>query len=75
LILDVNPRMDPQEVKDYLRDNAVDLGPEGPDNLFGWGSVSLRETPELCGCATGSRPFGGVALLVPLLLAGLRRRD
>lgn len=77
LVLDVNKRMDPQDVKDYLRDNAEDLGPEGPDNLYGWGAISLRETPEGCGCSAGAGalPLAGLAWLAPLWLVGLRRRD
>ncbi len=75
LLLDADRRMDPQEVKDYLRDNAEDLGPDGPDTLYGWGSVTLREVPEGCGCSAAGGAAGAVALWLPLVLAGVRRRS
>jgi subtilisin family serine protease len=74
LVLDVNKRMTPQEVKDFLRDNADDLGPEGPDDLYGWGAVKLSEKPEGCGCNAVQAPGHGLAVLLPLWMAGLRRR-
>ena len=32
-----------QQVRDYLLSNAIDLGPPGPDNAFGYGRLSLPE--------------------------------
>ena len=38
--VNLNGKWDPAEVKQKLRDKAVDLGTTGFDNLFGWGLVN-----------------------------------
>jgi subtilisin family serine protease len=46
LMLSVNPDLTPQDVRDLLRENAVDLGDPGFDILFGWGRIDAQATLE-----------------------------
>ncbi len=46
LVLQAFPTMSPQEVADYLKSNAVDLGDNGPDNAFGYGRLWLGPPPS-----------------------------
>ena len=39
LLLEIHPEWGPVEVADALRSTARDLGPSGPDTLYGWGLV------------------------------------
>ena len=39
LVLQYDPELGPYEVKDLLLSTALDLGPEGPDNTYGYGFV------------------------------------
>ena len=41
LLLSREPDLDPKQLKNALKENTKDLGHEGPDNLFGWGKMSL----------------------------------
>lgn len=41
LLLQLHPNWSPQDVADALRETATDLGPAGPDTLFGWGLVNV----------------------------------
>ncbi len=45
LVLQAFPDYSPAQVEDYLRANAVDLGPSGPDNQFGYGRLHLPDPP------------------------------
>ncbi len=40
LLLQIHPDWTPKEVAEALRQTATDLGPPGPDNLYGWGLVN-----------------------------------
>jgi hypothetical protein len=46
LAMQAFPNMSPQEVADYLKSNAVDLGDSGPDNVFGYGRLWLGDPPS-----------------------------
>ncbi len=52
LMLSLNDELTPQEIRDLLRDNAVDLGDPGFDTLFGYGRVdaaaTLAAVPIVC---------------------------
>ncbi|MCA9771652.1 MAG: S8 family serine peptidase [Myxococcales bacterium] len=39
LLVEANPDITPEEVRQLLKDTAVDLGDAGPDNKYGWGFV------------------------------------
>ncbi len=47
LVLQVFPAMSPDQVAQYLKDRAVDLGPGGPDDDYGFGRLALGEPPSL----------------------------
>lgn len=53
LILSKNPDVDAWCVERYMRDSAVDSGPQGYDPIYGWGRVNgegaLEETPISAG--------------------------
>ncbi len=44
LMLSLNDSLTPQEIRDLLRDNAVDLGDPGYDSLFGYGRIDAAAT-------------------------------
>lgn len=46
LLLQAHPEASAEQVEDALRNGTVDLGPPGPDNLFGHGAVSLPDALE-----------------------------
>lgn len=41
LLLQLHPEWTPTQVADALRSTATDLGPAGPDTLFGWGIIDV----------------------------------
>lgn len=41
LLLQQHPQWTPAEVADALRSTATDLGPAGPDTVFGWGLIDV----------------------------------
>jgi len=43
LILQYDPTLTPNEVKEILRDSAEDRGTNGPDNDYGWGVIDAVE--------------------------------
>ena len=47
LLLQVHPDWDPARVHEALRETAADLGPAGPDTLYGWGLVNALEASDL----------------------------
>lgn len=47
LLLQLHPDWSPAQVADALRTTAVDLGPAGPDTLFGWGRVDVARASQL----------------------------
>ena len=44
LMLTVNPSLHVEEIRALLRDNAVDLGAPGYDEIFGWGRIDAKAT-------------------------------
>ena len=44
LMLSVNPTLAPAEIRQKIRENAVDLGPSGFDNEFGYGLINVTDT-------------------------------
>lgn len=58
LVLEAFPEFSPFEVRDFLISRAIDLGPAGPDNDYGYGRLYLGDPPGL----TGSVPTEVVVL-------------
>ncbi|UCF68904.1 MAG: S8 family serine peptidase, partial [Acidobacteriota bacterium] len=57
LVLDLDPTLTPSQVRQIIRDGAVDMGPAGFDTGYGYGRVDVIDTlslvePEVCGNAT-----------------------
>jgi len=42
LVLSAYPNWDNVELRDYLQENAVDVGEDGQDNLFGYGLLNIE---------------------------------
>lgn len=72
LLLDAGLRRG-DDVRDYLAENAQDLGAAGPDNLYGAGAVYLDVAPE-GGCGCGGGPAGGGLAAAASLALLIRRR-
>ncbi len=49
LILGQDPSLTPAEVRQLLRDGAVDLGATGFDSSYGWGRIDVINTLDLVG--------------------------
>jgi subtilisin family serine protease/ribosomal protein L37E len=45
LVWQAFPGYSAQQVTEYLKTNAVDLGPSGPDNAYGYGRLYLGDVP------------------------------
>ncbi|MBD3170427.1 MAG: S8 family serine peptidase, partial [candidate division Zixibacteria bacterium] len=43
LIKQANPNLAPEQIKQILMDTAVDLGPTGEDNDYGWGIIDVYQ--------------------------------
>ncbi|MCH8854149.1 MAG: S8 family serine peptidase, partial [Planctomycetes bacterium] len=61
LMIEANPNISPEEMKDILMDTALDLGAEGKDNAYGAGRVNAYEAvlaamvdPEPAACCFGN---------------------
>jgi len=46
LVLQAFPDFGPDQIIEFLEDRAIDLGPDGPDNAFGYGRLWLGFGPE-----------------------------
>ncbi|UCE27343.1 MAG: S8 family serine peptidase, partial [Candidatus Coatesbacteria bacterium] len=46
LMLEADPTLTPEEIKQYLEDYALELGPAGKDNRYGSGRIRAVETIE-----------------------------
>lgn len=49
LMYSLNPNLGVEEVRTLLQENAVDLGPPGFDEMFGWGRIDAKETLDAVG--------------------------
>ncbi len=47
LVLDVDPTLTPAEVRQIIRDGAIDLGPAGFDRAYGYGRIDVINTLAL----------------------------
>ncbi|MBI4504735.1 MAG: S8 family serine peptidase [Chloroflexi bacterium] len=56
LLRQARPELTPAQVRDYLRSQARDLGPVGPESVYGWGLAQLGQPP------------GGYRLYLPAVL-------
>jgi hypothetical protein len=64
LMLSANPQLSVDEIEKALQQTAVDLGPAGQDNIYGWGRVNAldavkmvrRQTPNDRGIYDDSNP-------------------
>jgi len=76
LILEQRPSYSPEKIRNYLIDNASDLGVDGPDNEFGNGAVLAAGKPQGCGCSSSQSPRGsGAAWMSLMILATMVRRN
>ncbi|MHC5110757.1 MAG: S8 family serine peptidase [Planctomycetota bacterium] len=54
LILQKNPALTPAEVRQVIRDGAIDLGPAGFDRAYGWGRIDVINSLALAGPSCNS---------------------
>ncbi len=47
LILSIFPYLSPDELQSVIESNALDMGSEGKDNLYGWGRLSANNAPTI----------------------------
>jgi subtilisin family serine protease len=67
----INPDLTPDQVRSMLFDTAVDLGPAGWDEEFGWGRLDIG---AVAAAAQATVPEPGAMWGLCLLSAGLLRR-
>jgi len=62
LILDVDPSLTPAQVRQIIRDGAIDLGAAGHDRGYGWGRIDVIDTLDLVdtGCTTNGECDDGL---------------
>jgi len=53
LVLDVDPTLTPAEVRQIIRDGAIDMGPAGFDRAYGYGRIDVLNTLALLTPCTG----------------------
>lgn len=64
------------EAQQWLTDNALDLGEEGPDTTFGFGAAVAGAAPGRdCGCAAAAVDADAGLWLLLVVTVGLRRRN
>jgi subtilisin family serine protease len=52
LVLDADPSLTPQQVRQVIRDGAIDMGPVGFDRAYGYGRIDVIDTVSLvAGCS------------------------
>ncbi len=53
LVLGLDPSLTPAEVRQIIRDGAIDMGPAGFDRAYGWGRIDVLNTLALVapGCS------------------------
>jgi len=69
LILSANPNLSPGEVRTILHDTAVDLGPAGWDEQYGYGNVDALAAVNSAGGTPGNEPPAKVTGLVATTLS------
>ena len=75
LLLQIDPQLDPPSIRERLKSTATDLGPVGPDTLYGWGLVNALaatgvSVPEVSGFeAPYPNPSRSDIVHFPLLLS------
>ena len=74
LFFEAKPSYSAEAMRDYLRTQVRDLGPDGPDPVFGEGAIWIQELPQGCGCSVSSRQASKQWLWGLLLLSVMRRR-
>ena len=47
LVKQANPSFGPDEIAAYLEDRSLDLGPAGPDTMFGAGALTMGAAPRI----------------------------
>ena len=66
LMLQADPTLTPPQINERLRSTATDLGPAGPDTIFGYGLVNAAAAvglnPEIPDQASTLRPFPNPAV-------------
>ncbi len=62
LLLDVNPSLTPAQVRQHIRNGAVDLGTAGFDTSFGYGRIDVINSLQLAnpGCTTDPQCSDGL---------------
>ncbi len=58
LILCMYPDLDPDELQSYIESNAIDMGEEGKDNIYGLGTLNVP-VPITTDSGTGATGDGG----------------
>ena len=53
LLLEANPHLSPVQLKELMQSTAVDLGPAGWDNVYGWGRIDLEKALDNLPAAVG----------------------
>ena len=56
LVLDLDPSLTPAEVRQIIRDGAIDMGPAGFDRAYGYGRIDVLNTLALVGGGCSSDP-------------------
>ncbi|MCL6450652.1 MAG: S8 family serine peptidase [Acetobacteraceae bacterium] len=56
LMLDANPSLTPQQIKDTMANTAIDWGPAGKDVDYGWGRLDAYAAVKAAGGFTGTGP-------------------
>ncbi|MDA8244446.1 MAG: S8 family serine peptidase [Elusimicrobia bacterium] len=62
LLWSAKPFSSAQDIFDFMKNSADDLGPSGPDRDFGWGRVNALKAMRLA--MTGSKDFAGTGKAV-----------
>lgn len=86
LILQAFPNYTPDQVAEFLKSRALDLGGGGPDNSFGFGRLSLGAPPDLSALVVATptplpsatptqAPAVGAPTLTPTITSTPERRD
>ncbi len=67
VLLSIAPDLTVEEVEAVLASGAVDLGPAGPDNAFGYGRLDLMESARIALESSG-QSFVGISATTPSAL-------